>query len=93
MPGIGPHHPVEIHIGTALRNLRRSAGLSQQAIAQRIGVAYQQIQKYEAGKNRISASRLWDFAQILGAPVASFFPDPRSEDACALMPEEEAFHA
>ena len=49
-------------------------GLSQTALAERVGVSFQQVQKYESGRNRISASRLHGLAQALGAPIQAFFP-------------------
>lgn len=47
--------------------------MTQQQLAERVGIKFQQIQKYETGMNRISASRLWDIAEALGVPVAFFF--------------------
>ena len=66
---------VDAYVGARI-SLRRSAlGLSQSALAQRIGVSFQQVQKYETGQNRISASRLHRVAAVLGASVESFFPE------------------
>jgi transcriptional regulator with XRE-family HTH domain len=48
-------------------------GMTQQQLAEKVGIKFQQIQKYETGMNRISASRLWDIAQTLSVPVAYFF--------------------
>jgi len=68
-----PDH-VDAYVGARI-GLRRSAlGLSQAALAQRIGVSFQQVQKYETGLNRISASRLHRVAVVLGASVEAFFP-------------------
>ena len=65
---------VDAYVGARI-SLRRSAlGLSQSALAQRIGVSFQQVQKYETGQNRISASRLHRVAHVLGTSVESFFP-------------------
>jgi transcriptional regulator with XRE-family HTH domain len=61
------------HIGTYLRRLRESRGLTQTDLAQKAGVSYQQIHKYENGSNRISAGRLGLFAEILDVPVQSFY--------------------
>jgi transcriptional regulator with XRE-family HTH domain len=66
-------NPVDKHVGAQLRLWRSVKGLTQDDLASETGITFQQIQKYEAGKNRISASRLYQFAQILGTPVASFF--------------------
>jgi transcriptional regulator with XRE-family HTH domain len=65
--------PVDAHIGGRLRFLRLRAGLAQTALAERIGLTFQQLQKYEKGTNRISASKLLAFSQILDVPVQDFF--------------------
>jgi transcriptional regulator with XRE-family HTH domain len=57
-----------------LRHRRLTLGLSQEQLAQRLNVSYQQIQKYETGLNRISAGRLAQIAAALGVPVSAFFP-------------------
>ena len=65
---------VDAYVGARI-GLRRSAlGLSQSALAQRMGISFQQVQKYETGQNRISASRLHRAATVLGASVEAFFP-------------------
>jgi len=69
----GPPHPVDIHVGQRMRALRRAAGLSLDALSVQVGVAYQQLQKYERGANRISASSLYEVARALGHPVSAFF--------------------
>lgn len=61
------------HIGIYLRQLRESRGLTQTELAHKSGVSYQQIHKYENGNNRISASRLGLFAEILDVPIQSFY--------------------
>ena len=66
-------HPVDIHVGKNIRRLRREARLSQQTVAEAVGIKFQQIQKYETGANRVSASRLWEIARVLDVPVARFF--------------------
>lgn len=72
---------VDAYVGARI-SLRRSAlGLSQTALAQRIGVSFQQVQKYETGQNRISASRLHRVAGVLGASVESFFPPDDGDSA------------
>lgn len=67
-------HPVDIHAGQMLRARREELGLSQADIGAPSRISFQQVQKYENGKNRISASRLQEFADILGVPAAYFFP-------------------
>ena len=62
-----------MHIAAKLRELRLIAGLSQEKLGELVGVTFQQIQKYEKAKNRICASRLFEFAQILERPMDAFF--------------------
>lgn len=78
---------IDRHLGKRLRQRRRSLGLTQQQIAEAVGVRFQQIQKYECGANRISAGRLWLLAKALEAPVGTFF-DGLDEDANATEEEE-----
>lgn len=66
-------HPVDVHVGKRVRHRRWMVGMTQQQLAERVGIKFQQIQKYETGMNRISASRLWDISAALGVPVAFFF--------------------
>jgi transcriptional regulator with XRE-family HTH domain len=61
------------HVGTRIRERRIMLGLSQQQLAQMIGVTYQQAHKYERGLNRISAGRLYDIARVLSVPISWFF--------------------
>lgn len=68
-------HPVDIYVGQRVRQRRWMAGMTQQQLGNRVGVKFQQIQKYEMGTNRISASRLWDIASALAVPIAFFFDD------------------
>ena len=68
----GPN-PVDIHVGRRVRIRRVLCGLSQTALADRLGLGFQQLQKYESAENRTSASRLWQIAQILDVPVSWFF--------------------
>lgn len=60
-------------IGANLRQFRKSIGLSQNELGEKVGITFQQIQKYENGYNRISASRLWDFCEILEVTPNDFF--------------------
>jgi transcriptional regulator with XRE-family HTH domain len=64
---------IDLHLGKKLRARRRLLGLTQQQLAQVVGVRFQQIQKYECGANRISASRLWELAQVLNVPIGYFY--------------------
>lgn len=91
---IGPRDPVDTHVGKRVRLRREELGLSQTALGERLDVTYQQVQKYEKGANRISASRLALIAEVLRVPVSYFFPptqhampDPLASvtDAAALL--------
>ncbi|MBR9843978.1 MAG: helix-turn-helix transcriptional regulator [Rhodobacteraceae bacterium] len=66
-------HPVDVHVGKRIRQRRWLTGMTQQQLAQKVGIKFQQIQKYETGANRVSASRLWDIADALEVPVSFFF--------------------
>ena len=66
-------HPVDVHVGKRVRHRRWMVGMTQQQLAEKVGIKFQQIQKYETGMNRISASRLWDIADALTVPVSFFF--------------------
>ena len=64
---------IDRHLGKRLRQRRRTLGLTQQQIAEAVGVRFQQIQKYECGANRISAARLWQLSEALEVPVGYFY--------------------
>lgn len=66
--------PVDTWVGSRIASRRQALGLSQTLLADRVGVSFQQIQKYETGVNRISASRLHQIALALGVDAGSFFP-------------------
>ena len=66
-------HQVDVHVGKRIRHRRWMNGTTQHQLAEKVGIKFQQIQKYETGMNRVSASRLWDIAHSLGVPVAFFF--------------------
>ncbi len=68
----GPH-PVDLHVGRRVAEKRISLGFSQTDLAQALGLSFQQVQKYERGANRISASKLWDVAQFLSVEIVYFF--------------------
>jgi transcriptional regulator with XRE-family HTH domain len=90
-------HPVDRHVGQQLRIRRIHSNLSQTELGTKIGLSYQQIQKYESGKNRISASMLYEFAGRLNVPVAQFFeglPQPdaaRREELSSEVDERIAY--
>jgi transcriptional regulator with XRE-family HTH domain len=64
---------IDLHVGKRLRRRRRLLGLTQQQLAESIGIRFQQIQKYECGANRVTASRLYELAVSLNVPVNYFF--------------------
>ena len=66
-------HPVDIHVGRRIRQVRWLKGMTQQQLAMEVGVKFQQMQKYETGANRVSASRLWQLSGALEVPVSFFF--------------------
>lgn len=72
-------HKVDIHVGKRIRQRRWLAGVTQQQLAEVVGIKFQQIQKYETGANRVSASRLWDIADALNVSVAYFFEGMEAE--------------
>mgnify|MGYP002998676141 FL=1 len=81
----GRPNPIDIHVGKRIRLRRLALNLSQETLAELLGITFQQIQKYENGGNRISASRLWDCACVLDVPVQFFFQDMDAE-TCMLSP-------
>ena len=72
-------HPVDVHVGKRVRHRRWMVGMTQQQLAEHVGIKFQQIQKYETGMNRVSASRLWDIAETLSVPVSFFFEGIETE--------------
>lgn len=66
-------NPVDIHVGSRVRLQRMLLSMSQEKLGEKLGLTFQQVQKYEKGINRIGASRLFDLAQVLGVPVQFFY--------------------
>ena len=66
---------VDLLIGTKIRLRRHVLGMSQTDLGNRIGVTFQQVQKYEKGHNKIVASRLLEVANIMDVPISDFFED------------------
>lgn len=92
-------HQVDVHVGKRVRHRRWLVGMTQQQLAEKVGIKFQQIQKYETGANRVSASRLWDIAEALEVPVSFFFEgleetakdeDQKSGVPADLMGDKEA---
>ncbi|MBS9715717.1 helix-turn-helix domain-containing protein [Pseudohalocynthiibacter aestuariivivens] len=73
-------HPVDVHVGKRIRHRRWMVGMTQQQLAEKVGIKFQQIQKYETGMNRVSASRLWDISETLGVPISFFFEGIRESE-------------
>ena len=88
--GTGNPHPVDVYVGARVRLRRLLLGMNQETLAKALGLTFQQVQKYEGGANRVSASRLAEMAQILGVPILYFFAD-FSADEAALSAEEQRF--
>lgn len=73
-------HPVDQHVGKRIRHRRWLVGMTQQQLADQVGIKFQQIQKYETGANRVSASRLWDIAKSLQVEISFFFDDIEGDE-------------
>ncbi|WP_334160932.1 helix-turn-helix domain-containing protein [Phenylobacterium sp.] len=71
-PDHGPN-PVDRHVGLRIRMRRKELGVSQEKLAESIGLTFQQVQKYERAANRVSASKLWEMARALDTSVAYFY--------------------
>lgn len=71
--GITNHNPVDLHVGKQIKQARILNGMTQTDLADALKVTFQQVQKYERGANRVSASRLWDLSQILQVEIGFFF--------------------
>ena len=74
-------NPIDKHVGSRVRMRRMMLGMSQEKLGDALGLTFQQVQKYEGGANRISASRLSQIAEVLGVPIAYFFSDLSSGGA------------
>jgi transcriptional regulator with XRE-family HTH domain len=89
-------HPVDVHVGKRIRHRRWMIGMTQQQLADKVGIKFQQIQKYETGMNRVSASRLWDISEALEVQIAFFFEGlaqqdmAKSEVAGDILADKEA---
>jgi transcriptional regulator with XRE-family HTH domain len=85
-------NPVDLHVGARIRLRRRMQGVSQEKLADALGLTFQQVQKYERGANRVSASKLYEIAAALRAPVSYFFDglaDPASDQGVEQRPSDE----
>ena len=81
---------IDVHVGSRIRMRRQIVSMSQEKLGEMLGITFQQVQKYEKGSNRISASRLFYAAKILGVPVQAFFEDlPGSENETGFNESNE----
>ena len=67
--------PIDVHVGSRIRFRRSLLGMSQKRLGEALGLTFQQVQKYESGVNRVSASRLFDLSRVLEVPIGFFFDD------------------
>jgi len=74
-------NPIDRHVGSRVRMRRMMISMSQEKLGERLGITFQQVQKYEKGTNRIGASRVQQIAGILGVPVSFFFEGAPGGDA------------
>lgn len=74
-------NPIDVHVGSRVRLRRMLLGISQEKLGERLGLTFQQVQKYEKGVNRIGASRLFDLSTVLGVPISFFYEDAPAAEA------------
>jgi len=79
---------IDDHVGGRIRERRLMLGLTQQQLAEMIGVTYQQAHKYERGINRVSAGRLFEIARALSAPITYFFEGIGEEGPRPILPHQ-----
>ena len=82
-------HHVDVHVGQRVRRRRWMLGMTQQQLGDAVGIKFQQIQKYETGMNRVSASRLYDIATALDVPVSFFFEGVGVEGGAEIAADGE----
>jgi transcriptional regulator with XRE-family HTH domain len=80
-------NPIDVHVGSRVRFRRMLLGMSQEKLGEKLGLTFQQIQKYEKGINRIGASRLFDLAQVLGVSVQFFYEEAPAADVPQFVAE------
>jgi transcriptional regulator with XRE-family HTH domain len=88
--GTGIPNPIDVHVGKRIRTRRLFLGMNQETLANALGLTFQQVQKYEGGANRVSASRLSAMADILGVPISFFFGDLQLDEGKQTPAEQEA---
>lgn len=87
--GTGVPNPIDVHVGSRIRMRRLLLGMNQETLANALGLTFQQVQKYEGGANRVSASRLSAMADILGVPISYFFGDLRPDDTAPSREDQQ----
>jgi len=90
----GPN-PIDRHVGLRIRLRRKELGVSQERLADSIGLTFQQVQKYERAANRVSASKLWEMARVLKTSISYFYEglgDPSSSDPQPPASERQSVH-
>ena len=85
----GSPNPIDVHVGARVKMRRSLLGMSQEKLGELIGLTFQQVQKYERGMNRISASRLFDISKVLEVPIGFFFEE-MDEQVEGLSPRKLA---
>src|SRR5215218_9264500 len=83
-------NPIDRHVGLRIRMRRKELGISQERLAESIGLTFQQVQKYERAANRVSASKLWEMARALNTSIAYFYEglgEPAAPEAAAKVSE------
>ena len=81
--------PVDVHVGSCIRLRRQVMKMSQERLADQLGVTFQQVQKYERGSNRVGASRLWKMSQVLDVPIGFFFDGLVEEGSSAEFDKDD----
>ena len=87
--GTGVPDPVDVHVGARIRTRRLLLGMNQDTLATALGLTFQQVQKYESGANRVSASRLFETAEVLGVTPEYFFSGLPFDDEGEPTPEDQ----
>ena len=88
-------NPIDLHVGARIRMRRKLLGISQEKLAEGLGLTFQQVQKYERGANRVSASKLYEIARSLQSSVAYFFEglaDPTEGETSAQTNQGQFVH-
>ena len=84
---------VDRHVGNRVRMRRLLVGMSQEKLGELLGITFQQVQKYEKGSNRVSASRLYQISRVLGVPVQFFYDELKGDDGPSGFAESEGADA